>query len=94
MRVNDRLETGRNPASVIRFSAGPNHGVELVDFSPAQVPANGSATVQFQVPLRFSRVDACSGISGVSQLNGQVTIVTSAGTFSAQTTNSLSLVYP
>jgi hypothetical protein len=75
-------------------SVGENITQASLRFSPAQVPANGSAIIQFQVPLRFSRVDACSGISGVSQLNGQVTIVTSAGNFSAQTTNSLSLVYP
>jgi hypothetical protein len=63
-------------------------------FSPASVPASGAATIQLDAPLSFRSPSTCSAFSGSSQLQAQLTIVTSAGTFNVQTGAPLSLVYP
>jgi hypothetical protein len=65
-----------------------------VRFSPSQVAANSSATLQFQAPLAFRFPSSCSSFSGSSQLSAELTIVTSSGTFRVQANNSFSLIYP
>jgi hypothetical protein len=65
-----------------------------IRFSPSQVDANGSATIQLQAPLSFRFPASCRALSGTSQLAAELTIVTSNGTFRVQTTNTFSLIYP
>jgi hypothetical protein len=67
---------------------------ENVRFSPTSVPAGGSQPVQFQVPLGFQNYRQCRSFSGTSQLQADLTIVTSGGTFNVRSQAPLNLVYP
>jgi len=64
-------------------------------FSPDSVSAGAGATIQFQLPLAFQDASRCRSVpAGTSQLGAELSIVTSAGSFSVRSEAPLNLVYP
>jgi len=63
-------------------------------YTPDTVGAGASATIQFQLPLGFQNASRCRSFSGTSQLAAELTIVSSAGSFTVRPAAPLNLVYP
>ncbi len=63
-------------------------------YTPDSIAAGAAATIQFQLPLGFQNSSRCRSFSGTSQLAAELTIVTSAGSFTVRSEAPLNLVYP